>query len=199
MEKSLESIAADSLFGFYLRKKEYRKAEEYLDYFAEADPLKKIYQGRLYKEQGETKNAYRMYENVVWSGYQTLNFAFSFMTRMAIEEGDMRKARYLADKNGKMAQVLEFGRYQECASMLDVVCAQKNVRETYQIAKQLLESLDSLYDCQKSELYRHMSFQQPGSSMVGNLREKMLDGFRDEESFAYMKGNAAWEELIARQ
>ena len=49
-DEKIKRHAADSLFGFYLRKREYVKAEEYLQYFSDNDPMKKIYQGRLYKE-----------------------------------------------------------------------------------------------------------------------------------------------------
>ena len=44
--EEIQHHAADSLFGFYLRKKDYTKAEKYLDYFSEYDPMKSYYQGR---------------------------------------------------------------------------------------------------------------------------------------------------------
>ena len=80
------------------KEKEYGKAEEYLHYFSDKDPMKKIYHGRLYMEQGEKDDAYKMFESVIFSEYQTLNTAFSLMTAMAIEDGDIREARYLAEK-----------------------------------------------------------------------------------------------------
>ena len=195
--EEIKRHAADSLFGFYLRKKEYAKAEEYLQYFSNHDPLKRIYQGRLYKEKGENENAYKMFESVIFSEYQTLNFAFSLMTAMAIEEGDIQKARYLSEKNGAIAGVLEMGKYQECASMLDVVCAEKNVTETYHVVEQLLKSVDSLCDFQKSKLYQHMNFSEQRSSFAEDLKKKLVEGFQDQESFGYMRGNTDWEELIA--
>ena len=56
--EEIQHHAADSLFGFYLRKKNYAKAEKYLDYFSEHDPMKSCYQGRLLQEQGKIKEAY---------------------------------------------------------------------------------------------------------------------------------------------
>ena len=52
--EEIQYHAADSLFGFYLRKKEYVAAEKYLNYFSEHDPMKKIFRARLYKEQGKS-------------------------------------------------------------------------------------------------------------------------------------------------
>lgn len=190
-DEKIKRHAADSLFGFYLRKKEYVKAEGYLQYFSDNDPMKKIYQGRLYKEQGNKENAYKTLEDIVLSEYHTLNITFSLMTGLALEEGDMQRARYLAEKMGAIAGIFEMGKYHECVSMLDVVCAEKNVEETYHIVEQLLTSVDSLCDFQKSRLFQHMKFSEPQSSFAENLKEKLLEGFRDSESFGYMKGDMA--------
>ena len=198
-DEKIKRHAADSLFGFYLRKKEYVKAEGYLQYFSDNDPMKKIYQGRLYKEQGDKENAYKTFEDIVLSAYHTLNFAFSLMTGLALEEGDIQEARYLAEKMGAIAGIFEMGKYHECASMLDVVCAEKNVEETYHIVEQLLTSVDSLCDFQKSRLFQHMKFSETGSLFAENLKEKLLEGFRDSESFGYMKGDMAWEDLLRKK
>ena len=195
-DEKIKRHAADSLFGFYLRKREYVKAEEYLQYFSDNDPMKKIYQGRLYKEQGDKENAYKTFEDIVLSAYHTLNIAFSLMTGLALEEGDIQEARYLAEKMGAIAGIFEMGKYHECASMLDVVCAEKNVEETYHIVEQLLTSVDSLCDFQKSRLFQHMKFNEQKSSFTENLKEKLLEGFRNSESFGYMKGDMAWEDLL---
>lgn len=196
--EDIKKHAADSLFGFYLRKKKYAKAEEYLCYFSDNDPMKKIYQGRLYKEQGEYEDAYKMFENVIFSEYQTLSFAFSLATAMAIEEGDIGKARYLAEKMGAIADAFEMGKYRKYSSMLDVVCAEKNIPETCHVAQQLLKNVDSLCDFQKSRLFEHMSFREPESPFADDVKEKLLELFRDQDSFGYMKGNAVWEELIGQ-
>lgn len=42
--EEVQHHAADSLFGFYLRKKDYTQAEKYLSYFSNYDPMKKFYQ-----------------------------------------------------------------------------------------------------------------------------------------------------------
>ena len=82
--EEIQHHAADSLFGFYLRKKNYAKAEKYLDYFSEHDPMKSYYQGRLLQEQGKIKEAYEKYENVIFSGFSTLNFVLSTMAGLAL-------------------------------------------------------------------------------------------------------------------
>lgn len=196
--EEIKRHAADSLFGFYLRKREYAKAEEYLQYFSDNDPMKKIYQGRIYKEQGENENAYKMLESVIFSGYQTLNFAFSLMITTAIEEGDVQRARFLAEKIGAVAGIFEMGKFHECSSMIDVVCAEKNVTETYRVVEQLLKSADSINDVQNSKLFQHMTFSKLDSSFGKKWKEKILEAFRSQEAFEYMRGNADWEDLTAQ-
>lgn len=196
--EEIQHHAADSLFGFYLRKKEYIKAEKYLQYFSDYDPMKKIYQGRWYKEQGKTEEAFEIFENVLLSQYRTLNFILSFMTSLAIEQEDFEYAQFLANKLGDMCGIFDMGKYNECSAMLDVVCAEKNIEGTYQIVEQLLQNVDSLFDFQKSKLFRHMKFNYPDNSIVNGIKEKLLNAFRDEESFEYMKGHEAWEKLIGK-
>ena len=194
--EEIKRHAADSLFGFYLRKKNYAKAEEYLKYFHDHDPMKKIYQGRLYKEQGKKEEAYQVLESVLFSEYQILNFAFSFITGLALEENDTQNARFLAEKMGALAGIFDMGKYNECSAMLDVVCAEKNVEATYQVVEQLLQNVDTLCDFQKSILFRHMKFTNPDSSYFEEIKEKLLEGFREEEPFGYMRGHERWEKLL---
>ena len=189
--------AVDSLFGFYLRKKNYQMAEKYLSYFSDHDPMKKIYLGRLSKEQGKIEDAYEMFESVIFSLYSTLNFALSFMTSMALEEKDFEYARFLSEKMCTLSNLFEMGKYNECSPLLDIVCAERNIEETYKVVKQLLENVDSLYDFQKSKLYKHKNFRKiDNSSYFKEIKERLLDGFRDENDFYYMKGYEPWEDLI---
>ena len=107
--EEIQHHAADSLFGFYLRKKNYAKAEKYLDYFSEHDPMKSYYRGRLLQEQGKIKEAYEKYENVIFSGFSTLNFVLSTMAGLALRENDIGYARFLSGKVQAVAHTLEMG------------------------------------------------------------------------------------------
>ena len=144
--EEIQHHAADSLFGFYLRKKNYTKAEKYLDYFSEHDPMKSYYQGRLLQEQGKIKEAYEKYENVIFSGFSTLNFVLSTMAGLALRENDIGYARFLSGKVQAVAHTLEMGKYNEYSPMLDIVCAGKDVEGTYKVVKHLLDNVGTMYD-----------------------------------------------------
>ena len=171
-------------------------AEKYLNYFSEHDPMKKIFRARLYKEQGKTEEAYKTIEEVLLSQSQTLGVTFSFLLSMALKEKDFDYGRVLAEKMGALAHTFEMGKYSECSTMLDVVYAEKNVEDTFQVVRQLLENVESIGDFSGSKLYRHLQFKKNARWNADELREKLLEGFRDETEFSYMKGYEPWEKLI---
>ncbi len=194
--EEIQHHAAESLFVFYLQKKDYTQAEKYLDYFSDHDPMKKYYQGRLLQEQGKIKEAYEQYENVIFSGFSTLNFVLSTMAGLALQENDIGYARFLSEKVQSISHTLEMGKYNEYSPMLDIVCAGKDVEGTYKVVKQLLENVDTMYDFRKSGLYKHMKFRDVDETVFNNIREKLMEGFRDGEDFGYMEGYEPWEKLI---
>ena len=157
-------IINDSLFGFYLRKKDYTKAEKY--------------------------------ENIIFSGFSTLNFVLSTMAGLALRENDIGYARFLSGKVQAVAHTLEMGKYNEYSPMLDIVCAGKDVEGTYKVVKHLLDNVGTMYDFRKSGLYKHMKFRDIDETILDGVKEKLLEGFRNEEEFGYMAGYEPWEKLI---
>ena len=196
-DERIQHHAADSLFGFYLRKKNYEMAEKYLNYFSDYDPMKKVKQGQLYMEQGRTEEAFEMLEKAVFSEYTTLNMAFGIMITKALEEKDHGYARFLAEKMCTLASGFDMGKYNECAAMLNVVTAENNVEGTFQVAKQLLNNVDTICDFQKSQLYKHMKFQEVENPYTEEMKKELLEGFRNAEEFAYMKEYEPWKKLLS--
>ena len=162
--EEIQHHAADSLFGFYLRKKDYTKAEKY--------------------------------ENIIFSGFSTLNFVLSTMAGLALRENDIGYARFLSGKVQAVAHTLEMGKYNEYSPMLDIVCAGKDVEGTYKVVKHLLDNVGTMYDFRKSGLYKHMKFRDIDEAILDGVKEKLLEGFRKEEEFGYMAGYEPWEKLI---
>lgn len=167
-DEEIKCHAADSLFGFYLRKKEYAKAEEYLQYFSDRDPVKIILKARLYEKQGKTEEAYEVLETLLFSEYQTLFSALAFMTNLALEEGDIEKVAFLAGKMGAVASVFEVGSCNGCAPVSDDIHAGKTIEAAYQAVGQLMKSVNRPCDFQKSRLFRHMKFGSPDNYAAGD-------------------------------
>lgn len=195
-EEKIQHHAADSLFGFYLRKKDYAMAEKYLRYFSDYDPVKKVKMGQLYMQQGKTEDAYEKLEDVVFSTYTTLNLTFGTMITQALEEKNHEYAKYLAKKMNVLANAFDMGKYHECAAMLNVVVAEKDVEGTFQVAKQLLENVDTMGDFRESKLYQHMKFRNTENPYAKEMKKALLEGFRTEEEFSYMNGYEPWDQLF---
>ena len=195
-EEKIQHHAADSLFGFYLRKKDYAMAEKYLRYFSDYDPVKKVKMGQLYMQQGKTEDAYEKLEDVVFSTYTTLNLTFGTMITQALEERNHEYAKFLAKKMNVLANAFDMGKYHECAAMLNVVVAEKDVEGTFQVAKQLLENVDTMGDFRESKLYQHMKFRNTENPYAKEMKKALLEGFRTEEEFSYMNGYEPWDQFI---
>lgn len=195
-EEKIQHHAADSLFDFYLRKKDYAMAEKYLRYFSDYDPVKKVKMGQLYMKQGKTEDAYEKLEDVVFSTYTTLNLTFGTMITQALEEKNHEYAKYLAKKMNVLANAFDMGKYHECAAMLNVVVAEKDVEGTFQVAKQLLENVDTMGDFRESKLYQHMKFRNTENPYAKEMKKALLEGFRTEEEFSYMNGYEPWDQFI---
>ena len=195
-EEKIQHHAADSLFGFYLRKKDYAMAEKYLRYFSDYDPVKKVKIGQLYMKQGKTEDAYEKLEDVVFSMYTTLNLTFGTMITQALEERNHEYAKFLAKKMNVLANAFDMGKYHECAAMLNVVVAEKDVEGTFQVAKQLLENVDTMGDFRESKLYQHMKFRNTENPYAKEMKKALLEGFRTEEEFSYMNGYEPWDQFI---
>ena len=136
------------------------------------------------------------YENIIFSGFSTLNFVLSTMAGLALRENDIGYARFLSGKVQAVAHTLEMGKYNEYSPMLDIVCAGKDVEGTYKVVKHLLDNVGTMYDFRKSDLYKHMKFRDIDEVILDNVKEKLLEGFRNEEEFGYMTGYEPWEKLI---
>ena len=195
-EEKIQHHAADSLFGFYLRKKDYAMAEKYLRYFSDYDPVKKVKMGQLYMKQGKTEDAYEKLEDVVFSTYTTLNLTFGTMITQALEEKNHEYAKYLAKKMSILANVFDMGKYHECAAMLNVVVTKKDVEGTFQVAKQLLENVDTMGDFRETKLYQHMKFRDTENPYAKEMKKALLEGFRTEEEFSYMNGYEPWDQFL---
>lgn len=192
----IKKNAADSLFGFYVRKGEYDKAETYLQYFSEDDPLRKLKQAEIYKHKGMEEEAYKLYEQMLFSGYQMLNQVLNVFYLFSMEKKDYVKAKMYLDKGSEMARIFEMGRYNEVSGYLDFAVSQKNVGETIQILREILSSVETIGGCATSVLFEHLELRQSEQSFYNKIKKNLLDALKNDESLAFMKGCEEWERVL---
>jgi hypothetical protein len=180
-----------------MNKHEYQLAEECLTCLSPENPERKRKQARIDSQTGRRDSAYKAYEELLYAGYQSLNMTLHDMYILALEDNDHDKAHMLIGKIQRLANLFEFGEYHEVSPALELATLEKNEAETLHIMERMLTNLESLYAFTESPLYAHMEFKTPDKTYMIELRDSLIKGFRDEETYAYLMGNKRWEELVS--
>lgn len=201
-ERALESKdevirgrAADSLFAFFMRKKEYEKAEVCLEHFSIQNPDRKRKQAQLYAETERTEEAYQAYEELLFAGYQMLGFVLDGMYQLAVREDDRKRAHMIADKLEEMAKCFEMGRYYEVMGKLELAVLEKDAETALTVTKDLLSGVREVGSFRNAALYEHMKFEEPRKEFLEELEGKLRESFRDER-FDFLKNDERWRELL---
>lgn len=178
-DEGMVTCAADSLFLYYFRQEKYEMAESYLSYFSEQNPERKRKQAMIYSKIGEVGKAYKAYEEMLFSGYQTLNMVLASLSHLALEEGKVEKARKYVNKLSKLAHLFEMGKYHEIACQLDIAAFEQNPEEIKRLETELLEVLETVSGFTEAELYEHMNFKRVNEDFVDRMRRDLEDCFNE--------------------
>ncbi len=198
-DEALRSSAAGSLFSFYMRKEQYEQAEECLEQFSKLDPMHRYYQARLYAETGRTKEAYKAWEETLFSCYGQVNAALQGMYTLAVKEDDREKMRMLAAKQEEMASSFEMGRYYEVSSRLDLATQEQDAESVVTIMQEVLDSVEDIGSFCKAALYAHMTFKEVRPEFVAEMKENLRKCFRDEDAYGFLKSDERWRELVEEE
>lgn len=194
-EKS-RTYAADSLFGYYLRKEQYEKAEGYLAYYAEQNPERKRKQALIYSKTDRREEAYKAYEELLFSGYQMLSMVFNSIYILAMQDNNIDKAHKLVDKQQELAKLFEMGTYCEVSCRLELATAEKDVDTVLETMKKMLEGVEKITNFTEAELYEHMTFKKSEKAFIEEMKSNLLKCFQDEETFGFLKKEERWRKMM---
>lgn len=195
-DENIRTHAADSLFGFYSRKGQYDKAEKYLSYYSMQNPERKRKQADIYSKTGRVEEAYKAYEELLFSYYSMVSLTLNSIYMLAMQEKDMEKAHMLVEKQCELAKLFEMGEYHEVSCELELAVAEQDADATIATMKKMLSSIDNIYGFRSSPLYEHMSFKEAREEFIAELKNNLLDCFRDEDAYAFLKNDKRWRELV---
>jgi transcriptional regulator with XRE-family HTH domain len=196
--ESIRYQAADSLFEFYVRKEQYEKAEEFLSYFSIQNPERKRMQADIYSKTGRIKEAYKTLEELLFSDYEMVSMVFHNLYILAMQENDLEKAHMLVEKQRRLANIFDMGAYYEASCKLELATVEKDEDTIVETMKEMLASIGEITDFRKSPLYEHMDFKETRNEFLTELRDNLLECFRDEEIYGFLKENKRWQELVKR-
>lgn len=194
-DENLKYTAADALFAFYTRKEQYEKAEEYVSYFSPQNPERKRKQAYIYWKTNRTKEAWRTYEEILLAEYQTVNMVLYNLFRLSVEEDNHEKAHYFAEKQEKLASLFEMGAYSGMGGRLELSAWEKNAEMTVDTMEKLLAGVEEAGTFSKSPLFEHLEFKSCKKEFQEKLKQNLLECFRDEEMYGFLKDNKRWQRL----
>ena len=197
-DETIRIRAADSLVGFYMRKKQYDKAEKYLEYFSIQNPERKRKQAQIYAETGRVKEAYKAYQELLFSDYQRVSMELHGMYMLALQDNDRKRAHRLVDKQKELARCFEMGEYYEISSGLELATLEKDTDSVVTIMEEMLSCIEQIGDFRKSQLYEHMEFKEIREDYMAEVKENLLKCFCDEESFGFLKNDERWQRLVKK-
>ena len=194
-DEKLKTSAATSLYHFYMRKEDFDNAQKYLAYFPENSMERNLYQANIYNSLGKTEEAYKTYEGLLLTEFNHIRAVLNSLHILYMKENDYAMAHKLVNLESSLAKLFEMGRYQEVSPGLELAAVQKDVEETERIMRILLEHTDTLMDFTRSDLYRHTPFKSANPAFFNQLKNDLIMGFLEEETYSFMQGNPYWEEL----
>lgn len=198
-DETIRNSAADSLFYFFLRKKQYDKAEKYLKYFSIQNPERKRKLAQLYSETSRIEEAYQIYEELLFSHYQMASVALHGMYMLAVQDRDMEKAHMLVEKQAELARCFEMGTYYEVSYRLDLAALEQDTETAITAMEKMLASADQIHSFCKAPLYAHMKFKEANPEFLAELKNNLLLAFGNKESFGFLKQDPRWLELLSRK
>ena len=193
-DERIRNQAADSLFHAFIRQEDYEKAAQYLDYFSLENPDRKRKEALVNSKTGKRTEAYRAYEELIFSAYQHIQMTLNDLRILYMEDDDHEMARKLVEVSSSAASTFEMGKYNEICFGLDVAAWEKDIEWTAQLMQEILDSIGTISAFTKSKLYQHMALKTVDSNFSASIKRELLKSLEDE-SFNYMQGNEDWEKL----
>ncbi len=190
--------AADALYSFYYRKEQYDKAEECLSLFSVQNPERKRKQAQLYQKTGRIQEAYKAFEELLFSDYQMASATLYNLYMLAMQENDLEKAHNITQKQSQLAVLFDMGKYYEVSCRLELATSEQDIETVVDTMQEMLANIDHISDFQKSSLYEHMDFKKPRKEFLREMKENLITCFCDKDTFYFLKDDPRWIELTKR-
>lgn len=195
-DETIRTHAADSLFGFYTAQENYAEAEKYLAYLSLQNPERKRKQAFLFSKTGRKEDAWKAYEELIFSSYQMASLLFYSMHQLAAQENDIEKARTLAERQLHLVEAFDMGEYQTLACQLEQAILEQDAPTVCALVKGFLENVSSVSHFRQSPLYTHMDFTEPDSISTKDLQKAILESFRKDPRLVFLQKDDHWQDLI---
>ena len=195
-DEEVRSRAQYMLAGHRLRAGDASGAQEMLDRLPErvhADG--RLMQAELYIRRGETEAARALLERAVLEG---VNEVQGFLWKLADAElacDDADAAEEIAGISRDAAALFGLWDYSARIGPLQVALARRDAPQCVRLLRRLLEASQEGWNPAQSVLYRHIAGGR-GRPALARMLEPLLNDMETNPDYAFLRGEAAFVELI---
>ena len=101
--EQIRQTAANRVVSICMREEAYEKAEEYLNLLPEYNGNARRLRALLFVKQGKIREAYQLYERILFSGYNDISWSLSgSFGRLALKEGAWIRQNFLCRSKRKL-------------------------------------------------------------------------------------------------
>ena len=163
------------------------------------NPERKRKMAEIYSLTGRREEAYKAYEELLFSAYQTANLYFGGLYRLAMEDGDVEKARMVVDKMTGLVRVFDMGEYYEASAGLELAVMEQDGDRVIEIMEKMLSGVAEIERWRTSPLYEHMAFREVREEFWGEVKRQLKESFGNEEAFGFLKEDERWRRLTGKK
>ena len=162
------------------------------------NPQRKLKQGIIYSKTNRTDEAYKLYEEILFSEYGIISMTLNGLYMLCLENRNFDKAHLFTAKQEELAKLFEMGKYHEVSCRLDLATAEKDIDTILDTMEIMVTTIDDITSFSNSPLYEHMDFKKSNSTFLEQLKQELLNSFQDKETYGFLEGNERWHKLIQK-
>lgn len=182
-----------SIFYYLVGKQKYEEAQEYVNRFPKMEFSTKKMQALIFEKQGKTDDAYRLYEEILYTGGMNLAQALSGIYTLSIKENNLEKAEYITKKQKELAKALEMGKHMEISAGLELAIYKKDKEKTLRILSEMVQTLAHMGDFRYAPLYAHMQFK---DGEMSNIYFMFKQAVENNGELAFLRNDERYKQLL---
>ena len=190
-------LAQSKLISRCMERKEYDKAQELLNQLPDKSPVdKKQLQVKLLIAQDKFGEAAKLEEEKLLSTTQELASTLLTLMDIAIKQGRMDDAEYIADVYQKSAKAFDLGEYSSYLSHFELYSRCKNRMKFLKVLVPMLKSLTRPWEINQSPLYRHLKTKPVEKGFGYNIRNTLIKSIREDANLDFVQGSKELEDAL---
>lgn len=158
--------------------------------------LKKVQQAVLFESMGKSDESYKIYESIILKNANEICTALSLVIKLLCKENKFNKAEEYVRCGQKLIETFELGEYQKYSFDFHIATEKKDKEKTIEAIKNLMSSLNSVNDFMKSDLYRHMEFDEPFNIDIDEYKRTTKEVIAKDKALEFIKDDSRLELLL---